>query len=314
LSIRCDLEWAPAYRYSEYAEDAEQLEQEAQAAQRLGVDATFTVELPSWCSASSGVRFARQGMFDPVRFLEGLIDAFVSRGGRLFEHCRVTDYHEDERATVQLVTEHNERVLADRVVLATHTPINVNLVQAMVAPYQSYVVAFRSRDIHDAALFWDYSDTPYHYIRPAHTAQDDRLLIVGGEDHKAGDGSDPEKRYATLEAWARRRFTLGPSVARWSDIVYEPADGVPYIGQSPLATSVLIATGFSGVGLVGGAAASDLISSEIAGRPKPWASLFSPTRFKPITSARSVLTETATLRLQRHRETDGRTSVPLWSW
>ncbi len=303
--IHCDFGWAPAYRYSERAEDVEQLEQEADAAMRLGIDAAFTVDLPAWCSASGGVRFARQGMFNPVRFLEGVTEAYVAEGGQLFEGSRVTEYHEQEGAAVRLVTQDGECVLADHVVLATHTPISFNAVQALVAPYQSYVTTFGCRNFHDAAMFWD-SETPYHYIRPALTDQG-AVLIVGGEDHKAGDGSDPEVHYRRLEAWARQRFTLGASVARWSDTVYEPADGVPYFGRSALATSVSIATGFSGVGLVGGAAASIAIAGEIAGRPKPWASVFSPTRLRPIASARSVLLENLDVAA---RWLEGRLAVP----
>jgi nitrite reductase/ring-hydroxylating ferredoxin subunit len=130
------------------------------------------------------------------------------------------------------------------------------------------------------ALFWDMSD-PYHYVRLADEPRDDGtdILLVGGEDHRTGQGQLSELRYRELERWARKRFPMaGDVVQRWSGQVMEPIDGVAFIGPSPGSSNVLVITGDSGHGITHGVIGSILCTEHVFGRSHEWAPLYDPGR------------------------------------
>jgi Rieske Fe-S protein len=69
-------------------------------------------------------------------------------------------------------------------------------------------------------------------------------------------------------------------------------DGVPYIGKlSAGFEHVYVATGFKGWGMTNSHVAALLLNDMIAGRENPWAEVFDPSRFKPVTSARDFIRE-----------------------
>jgi len=144
-----------------------------------------------------------------------------------------------------------------------------------------------------AGLFWD-SMNPYHFIRAANwegPSGPERVLIIGGEDHKTGAKERTEKCYHQLRLFARNYFGAEEVVATWSGQIIEPVDGLPYIGLNPHSRDVYLATGFSGQGMSMGTMAGILISDLIEGRGSEWESLFDPARFKPVASAGAFLAE-----------------------
>jgi Rieske Fe-S protein len=123
------------------------------------------------------------------------------------------------------------------------------------------------------ALYWDNVD-PYHYVR-----LENEVLIVGGEDHKTGQGPTDDP-FAKLEVWAREKFPMCRDVKyRWSGQVQEPADGVAFIGKAPTAKeNVYVITGDSGMGLTHGTLGAMLITDLIMNRPNSWAKIYDPSR------------------------------------
>src|SRR5690606_20193708 len=115
-------------------------------------------------------------------------------------------------------------------------------------------LAVRQGEVPDA-LYWDMED-PYHYVRlmkgktGGENADDLDLLIVGGEDHKTGQGDHLSERFEALERWTRKHFPMAKEVVyRWSGQVLEPVDGLGFIGRNPGdSENVYIATGDSGHG------------------------------------------------------------------
>jgi Rieske Fe-S protein len=127
-------------------------------------------------------------------------------------------------------------------------------------------------------LYWD-TEEPYHYVRLADGADGDRLLIVGGEDHKTGQAHEPEARFGALLAWTRRHFPMAGDIAfRWSGQVIEPNDYMAFIGRNPGDENVYIATGDSGHGMTHGTIAGMLIPDLILGVENRWATLYDPSR------------------------------------
>jgi nitrite reductase/ring-hydroxylating ferredoxin subunit len=156
------------------------------------------------------------------------------------------------------------------------------------APYQSYVLALRVHDELPDALYWD-DEQPYHYIRLA-DSNDPHLLIVGGADHKTGQ-ADERQQFDRLAEYAAQRFRIQSVEQRWSAELFEPSDGVPFIGRVPRSEHLYLGTGYSGTGLTYGTAAGMLLSDLLLGRASPDAEVFSPSRFKLWAAAPGLLSE-----------------------
>jgi nitrite reductase/ring-hydroxylating ferredoxin subunit len=163
-------------------------------------------------------------------------------------------------------------------VVTTNSPINdVFAMHSKQAAYRSYVlgVAIEPGSV-PSALYWDTED-PYHYVR---LAEHGKLLIVGGEDHKVGQSQAPEQSWERLEQWTRDRFAgLGETRYRWSGQIWEPADGLAFIGRNPgRADNIYLCTGDSGNGITHGALAGLLLSDLILGQENPWSEVYDPSR------------------------------------
>ena len=274
-AVPCSFEICPAYRYTESDGAIEELKEELEAARELGVAATFAETVPVPFPAKAGLRFPRQGAFDPMEYLVGLAELFTEAGGRLCERTRVTAFDETNDSVVLETT--GGLLTAAHAVLATHTPLGINLVQSEMAPYRSYVLAFRTRSPLPAGLFWDTED-PYHYLRPVRF-QGENLVLLGGEDHQTGKEDDPLDRCWRLEQFARERFREVEVIRRWSSQYYEPADGLPYVGRSPLGRRVFLGTGYAGTGLVLGTLAAQVVAEQVLDRPEsPLAEVVRATR------------------------------------
>jgi nitrite reductase/ring-hydroxylating ferredoxin subunit len=176
--------------------------------------------------------------------------------------------------------------------VATNSPfVDLFAIHTKQAPYYTYVIAARiPTGGVTPALYWDTHD-PYHYVRVQTTTnaalggdnpEPADLLIVGGEDHKSGQASDAESRFASLERWMREHFPAVREVEfRWSGQVMETQDGLGFIGRNPLdAGNVYVATGDSGMGMTHGTIAGMLICDLIQGRPNRWTTLYDPSRIR----------------------------------
>jgi len=186
------------------------------------------------------------------------------------------DADEGRGITVQL--ENGAKLRSEHVVVATNTPVIDRVVMhTKQAAYRTYAMAFAiERGSLERALFWDTTE-PYHYVR---LANDGEVLIVGGEDHKVGQSSEPEHAWVRLEAWTRAHFPNAAQLLhRWSGQVLEPVDGLAFIGRNPGSSEhVLIATGDSGNGLTHGALAGSMLSDRILGIDSPYRHLYEPSR------------------------------------
>jgi Rieske Fe-S protein len=135
---------------------------------------------------------------------------------------------------------------------------------------------------------------PYHYVR-GQVVDGVSYLIVGGEDHKVGAEPDAEGAFERLDAYLRARFgrTSAGTDLRWSGQIIEPADGLPYVGRSALASHVFVATGYGGNGMTSGTLAAMILADQIRGIDNAWSELLDATRVKPLASARAFVSENA---------------------
>jgi glycine/D-amino acid oxidase-like deaminating enzyme/nitrite reductase/ring-hydroxylating ferredoxin subunit len=287
---KCAFERVPGFRFAEKQGEVEALESEVESARRLGVD----VELDRGATLpfvhEGALRFERQAQLDPLAYLALLTDAFLAAGGQLYEESPVTQMG-DGRAVVRGGPCARARFVVD----ATHTPVGlVATVQTRLAAMTSYVLAARLERPLPLGLYWDCAE-PYHYVRALEKGSD--VAIVGGEDHATGREDDPAARQRALEAWTRSRLPVREIVVGWSHEVFEPSDGLPYIGAVPGDASRLVAAGYSGTGWVFGTVAARLLGDLIVDGRSEWQEVYSPRRL-PVHGAPRLLSET--IHVARH--------------
>jgi Rieske Fe-S protein len=67
------------------------------------------------------------------------------------------------------------------------------------------------------------------------------------------------------------------------------------VGKAPHAGHTYVATGYAGNGITSGTMSGVLLADLALGRDNPWASLYDPSRVKPVASAKDFVTETASV-------------------
>jgi glycine/D-amino acid oxidase-like deaminating enzyme/nitrite reductase/ring-hydroxylating ferredoxin subunit len=280
--IDCDFARLDGYLFAPDAAGHQLLEEELPAASRAGLGVEMVAELPILGLAPGpALRFARQGQLDPGKYLRGL--ARVARQAGVRIHCgvRVVSVTGGEPARVE--TADGGVVEADHVVVATSSPINNRFsLHTKQAAYRTYAVGFAvPRGELPRVLLWDTED-PYHYVRIASLDEEEDLLIVGGEDHKTGQNSQPELCWDRLAAWTRARFPrVRDERFRWSGQVLEPADGLAFIGRNPHdEPNVYVVSGDSGHGMTHGTLAGLLLPDLIEGLASPWEKVYDPKRVR----------------------------------
>ncbi|MBD0319527.1 MAG: FAD-binding oxidoreductase, partial [Gemmatimonadetes bacterium] len=194
--ISCDYEHLDGYFFLGPDDTPELLHEELDAARRAGAQVELVDRLPIRSFDSGpGLRFARQGQFHPLKYLEGLARCIQRDGGRIHTRNHVLEVDGGDRPAAR---GEGFEVRAGAVVVATNSPINDRVtIHTKQAPYRTYVIGARvERGAVSLGLYWDTPD-PYHYVRlqrgEGEQARWD-YLIVGGEDHKTGHEMDPKDR------------------------------------------------------------------------------------------------------------------------
>lgn len=303
LHIDCQFDRLPGYLFAEDEGAAGELAKEEEAAARIGLGVEPVTSLPLPFPVVRGLRFPNQAQLHPRRYLLGLADGIDGDGCHIFEDTQVLDIKdEDQGQECSVVTEWGV-LRARNVIVASHVPIPKNLLlDTKLAAYRTYAVAVALPEDGPKGLFWD-TASPYHYIR-WQRVNGVCTLMVGGEDHKVGEGDDTREPFRRLEEYVASHLgqTVKDTDFRWSGQIIEPADGLPYIGRSPGMTHVYVATGYSGNGMTSGTLAGMLLSDELLGKANPWRDLYDATRFKPVASAKNFVEENVTF--PKHLLTD----------
>lgn len=299
-SIACGFERVDGYLFAPSPDDADLLSKELEAAHRAGLGDVERVESVPTGKLALGpaLRFPRQGQIHPLKYLGGLIDAIIRRGGQVYGQTRAGDVQDG--TPVKVHTHSGHCIRAGAAIVATNTPfIDRFTIHTKQAAYRTFVVGMKVRRASvPICQFWDTLD-PYHYVRIAGDLDAEyQLLISGGEDHKVGQADDAGQRFQRLVAWTRERFpVIDEPVYSWSGQVMEPVDGVAFIGRNPGQANVYVVTGDSGNGMTHGAIAGMLIRDLVTGERNEWAALYDPSR-KSLTTLLEYVRENANVAVQ----------------
>lgn len=280
-SIDCDFQEKPAYTYTRSAKQVSDIEQEVDAAKTLGLPATYVEETSLPFPIDGAVRFDEQAQFHPRKYLLELAKQ-VAEDGYVFEKTRARDI---DGTTVRT---NRGTITAEHVVMATHYPFkDTGHYFARMYPKYSYVLGLRTEEELPDGMFYSTED-PFHSMRTHSTPEED-LLLLGGQNHKTGQGGDNWERYQNLAEFAEEHFSVEAVPYRWATQDYVPMDRVPYIGE--VRDNLYLATGFKGWGITHGTVAGMLIRDLIMDRENSWAALYDPDRLKPSASAKRFAKE-----------------------
>jgi glycine/D-amino acid oxidase-like deaminating enzyme/nitrite reductase/ring-hydroxylating ferredoxin subunit len=291
LSIDCDLTAVDGFLYAENEEDREYLQREQEFLGRAGVETEWTDEVPLPFKTIGGLHFRNQYAFHIRKYLLALAEAAQQRATTFFEQSLVNDVESGGDDGPCIVRTDSATIRARHVLLTTHVPINDRgTLWAKMHVTRTYVVAapIEPGKVPNA-LFWD-TEYPYHYTRLLET-DDGLFLIVGGEDRDVGKEENDEERYRALEDYCRERFGITTFSHRWSGQINEPADMLPFIGESTHGKNVWMSTAYSGTGMTYGTLAAMMLSDFALGHENRFAKLYSPSRFKLMSVAENVVTK-----------------------
>ncbi len=280
LAIDCGFKPVDGYLYTEEEEHIEYLQRQQEFLRQTGIETEWVDEVPLPFSTFGGLRYRNQYVFHVRQYLLAVAGAATKSGARIFENSLVNDVQNSEKDGRCLVKSENASIRASHVLLATHVPINDRgTLWAKMHVTRTYVVAapIEPGQVTDA-LFWD-TEFPYHYTRLLDTDKG-LFLIVGGEDRDVGKEGNDEERYQALEEYCRSRFGVTTFSHRWSGQINEPADMLPFIGESSHGKNVWMSTGYSGTGMTYGTLSAMLLSDFALGRENRYAALYAPTRTK----------------------------------
>jgi glycine/D-amino acid oxidase-like deaminating enzyme/nitrite reductase/ring-hydroxylating ferredoxin subunit len=268
LHIDCGLVRCPWYLVAPGQEQADEVRREAEAAQRAGLAASLRHDLPLPLPVASAMCIDGQAQFQPLDYLRQLAQRISGEDCLVFENTPVTAI-EDSPALVHTAS---GKVRCGQIVIATHAPIGIHLVQSQLDVLREYGIALQVDAAPPPGIFWSLGDM-HHSVR-GFTRGDQHYLVVIGEAHPLGRVDDTERRHLALEEFARRHVTAGPVAWRWSAQRYRAADKLPFIGRNVDAANTFIATGFSSDGLTYGTLAAMLLADQLQGKPNPWERLY----------------------------------------
>lgn len=258
--IRCDLSVKDSYVYSR---DEEKLKKETEAAQKLGIDASFEkqIEIPVLCAGA--VRFPGQAEFHPLKFIEGLAGKL-----NIYENTPVKEVRENRIRTAC------GTVLAGKIIFAVHFPFVNFPGMYFTRMHQecSYVLALERAGTLNGMYIGEGEDK-------LSFRQYDGYILLGGEGHRAGENREGG-RYAKLQKQAEILYPDCRVAAYWSAQDCVTADNVPFIGRyAPDRPDWLVASGFQKWGMSSSMTAALLLKDLACGIENPYATVFDPSRF-----------------------------------
>ena len=293
--INCRFGWVRGCLHAPFDGDPaagrDAIDREVAAAESMGIDATFVDQVPG--IGRPGVVFESQARFHPLSYLDVLADRVQGHGSYVFEDTEIDTI---EGGDPVVVRSGPYRITAEYLVAATHVPlmsavggVKETFLQADLFPYTTYAVAgIAAPTALQEGLYWEHTPGAYEYLRVDRMLTHDEV-ILGGQDHKTGQGDDTVDRLLVLEERLRQRVPGVQVTHRWSGQVLETRDGLPYIGE--MTTRRFASTGYAGNGMTFGTLGGMMAADAMLGRANPWRDLFNINRTRVLTGAWNYLVE-----------------------
>lgn len=274
-NIDCSLERKDAYIFTTTSEYIEDIENETAAAQRLLIDAhcTTNTELPY--PVLSSVCFKNQAQFHPLKYLKRLAELSLGENNLIFENSRAIEIENNEVRTKE------GKIIADKIVIATHYPIINSHGYYFLKIYQdrSYVSALKNAQNFNAMYLDAKKEGDSFRSCEGYT-------IYSVESHRTGQMDKNISYYEKMKDRAKKLYNDCEISYMWSAQDCFTLDRVPYIGKyCSSVENLYVATGFAKWGMTNGTVAGMLLSDLIVENKNDWSEMFSPLRMEMASSS-----------------------------
>lgn len=272
--ISCDFARKDLFYFTRTDAGAEMIADEQKALDKLRVPCELTkhVDLPG--SVTNALMVYEQAQFHPRKFMLGLADLFIKKGGHIYENSTATKVKPGREI---VVTVNSHFVTTQHLVSASLYPFyeGGGLYNTKLSPRSAYGVALEVEEGYPDAMFVG-ADEHEHTFRSQPSGHG-QVIIVGGEDHPMG--GDSKHRFENMIADVRNYFTVSRIENVWSSHDLNTMDSMPFIGRlSGLHDRMYVATGFAEWGMSKSFLASQIISDLVQGKENELAKLYSPSR------------------------------------
>ncbi|MFY9612686.1 MAG: FAD-binding oxidoreductase, partial [Tissierellaceae bacterium] len=192
--IDCDFETQAAYIYTQDEKYLKQIQAEVEAAQSLGIQAEFVDEIPFPMEVRAGMVFKNQAQFHPRKFLLDLAQIVHKNGVQIYEKTRAIELEEGYKRYV-ITTDKGSRILADKVIIASHYPFynKKSMYYGRIYVERSYILAVKAKEDYPGGMYINAEDPP-RSLRSLPSEVGELILVVG-ENHKPGQSEDTNGHY-----------------------------------------------------------------------------------------------------------------------
>ncbi|GIN88581.1 (2Fe-2S)-binding protein [Heyndrickxia sporothermodurans] len=288
LDIDCDLTDEDAYIYTDSDEYLSKLKLEEKAYEELGIDGDLVNQLPIDFQVKAALKMKNQAQFHPLKYLKPLVEYIQQANGLIFENTTATDV--DYQDLPLVITSEGLKVKSKYVCACTHFPFydGLGFYPTRMYAERSYLIAIKPEKIVSEGMYIN-AEQPTRSVRYMNH-NGESILLVGGENHKTGQGIPTILHYEALEEFAHQSFGIKEYLYRWSAQDLTTLDKIPYIGQiTNNHQNVLVATGFRKWGMTNSTVAALLLKDLIIGNTNRFEEVFSPSRFNGNPSVKEFL-------------------------
>ncbi|MFT9848377.1 FAD-dependent oxidoreductase [Aneurinibacillus sp. REN35] len=291
-NIDCDFAEEDAYIYTSSDEYLKKLDNEYAAYEKLGIPSEYTSTTSLPYKIRAAIVMKNQAQFHPLAYLTHLVQGIIDAGGTIYENTTAVDIEEGEQTKV--ITRNGRTVTCNYVLSCSHFPFHdgMGFYFARLHAERSYVLAVKTEKEFPGGMYLS-AEEPKRSLRYV-TIHGDKFVLIGGENHKTGQGLSTIKYYEALEAFGRQTFGILDIPYRWSAQDLITLDNVPYVGRITSGNSnVFVATGYRKWGMTNGTAAALLLRDLVMEKDSPYSELYSPSRFKADPSLKTFITQNA---------------------
>ncbi|QUH25283.1 FAD-dependent oxidoreductase [Serpentinicella alkaliphila] len=288
--IDCDFSWQSAYVYTRSEDYVEKIQDEVEAAISLGIEATYREEIPLPFTVKGAIEFKNQAQFHPRKYLLSLAKQIPGQGSYIFENTKAIDIVED--TPLEIMTDSDYKVKAKYVIVASHYPFydNPGLYFTRIYQERSYILGVKIKEEFPEGMYIS-AEKPTRSLR-SQPFEEGKLVLIGGEHHKTGQGEAPSKHYDNLKTFVEGIYNIESIPYKWSAQDCSTVDNVPYIGKLTSTTpNIFVATGFGKWGMTNSTVSALILKDLITKGQSPWSEVYDPTRFNPGASIRNYLKE-----------------------